>query len=467
MKPESSEFDSIYSTELTSAQKAALESVLFGNAASSQGTPPPQPQQRPQQPFNFDEPQVFTIDMTRKQNPSARQQSDPRVRVPQYREPRQREPQYREPQQRAPQYREPQSRNPQAPYRAKRRKKPSLQSRIKKLLMILIPVIILGFWVRFMIEPDPPSAEILSKTILIGETVVPGDFVRNVTGASEIVSIEFVDQPDVYAHQSQRVEIIITDENGKSSTFESTLTIQLNQSPPVIEGTDTIISTLGNPIMYRHGVSAKDDFGRELELHVDSDNVNQNEVGVYSIRFWAVDLTGIMSEIFEEVHIVDADVVYIHERVDSILDEILTAGMSQLEKVSAIHQWVRVNISYAAVIGGPDTVYENAYRALRDRQGDCYVYYAISELLLTRAGIPNMPIERIPGTPTRHRWSLVNPDDLGWHHFDATVTRLQLGAKTAFFTDSQARDFTRQFVEFNGTRDFYTFNPELYPDIVQ
>jgi len=35
------------------------------------------------------------------------------------------------------------------------------------------------------------------------------------------------------------------------------------------------------------------------------------------------------------------------------------------------------------------------------------------------------------------------------------------------FTSSQAARYTRQIVEASGQRDFYTFNPLLYPEITQ
>jgi len=336
-----------------------------------------------------------------------------------------------------------------------------------KVLIGAMGIALLGVWVRCMIGTPPPGADIVDVTINIGDSVIPMDFIENIHSESEIISVEFVREPDVLAHTNQVVDIIITDEHEKSATFKANLIIRINREKPTIEGTGTIMSTVGNPIIYRQDVVARDDFGRPLELHVDSSEVNQNQVGVYAIKFWATDLTGNTTEIIEEVHIMNVDVNYVFEQVDIILGDIVNSEMSQLERVRAIHAWIRANISYASVIGGPETVLEDAYRALRERRGNCYVFYAIGEVMLTRAGIENRPVDRIPGTPTRHRWSLVNPDNLGWHHFDTTPTRLGLGSETAFFTDSQARDFTNRFIDFNGTQDFYTYNPDLYPPVVQ
>jgi hypothetical protein len=95
-------------------------------------------------------------------------------------------------------------------------------------------------------------------------------------------------------------------------------------------------------------------------------------------------------------------------------------------------------------------------------------FFSISEIMLTRAGIPNEQIDRIPGTPLRHRWNLVNPDDLGWHHFDSFPSPFGVGRQKAFFTDSQAEEFTHQFAtrEENPMNNYYTYDPSLYPTIV-
>jgi hypothetical protein len=313
----------------------------------------------------------------------------------------------------------------------------------------------------------PPTVHVTNHTINIGETVYPEDFISVIYSDFEIISIAFVNPPDTSAHSNQQVQIRVTDDRDNVTIVDARLNITLNTSPPVITGTQPIVSRLGNPIVYRTGVTVQDDFGRALELQVDSSNVDPHTEGVYTVIYYATDLSGLSTEVRETVTIINVDVDYVNGHIDAILSDILNDSMTELEKVKEIHTWVITNISYAAGTDDPATAYEDAYRALRDRQGNCFRFYAVSELLLTRAGIDNMPISRIPGTPTRHRWSLVNPDGLGWHHFDTTPTRLGLGAETAFFTDSQAREFTQRFVEFNGTEDFYTYTPGLYPEIVQ
>jgi len=318
-----------------------------------------------------------------------------------------------------------------------------------------------------VVDTTPPTATATSVVLSAGETASAWNFVIDPYDASGIQSIDFVNVPNFLSDRNQIVEIEIIDNNGNRSVFMSELIVILNMDEPTIEGTDTIVSRVNDPIIYLRGITAFDDFGRSLDVQVDSSRVDQFTVGEYIVIYYAVDATGNRAEVSEAVFIIDVDIEAVHAEVDIILARIINDGMSQLEIVRAIHRWIQGNIVYAGIRGGPPTTYEAAYRALRNRSGNCFNYYALAEVLLTRAGVPNMLIERIPGTPTRHRWNLVNPDELGWHHFDSVPARLGLGIRTAFFTDSQAREFARRKLEEHGTNHYYTFNPELYPEIVQ
>jgi len=282
--------------------------------------------------------------------------------------------------------------------------------------------------------------------------------------------VEFVSEPDVFAHGVQDVEVRLTDFNNISAVIASKLTILFDDSDPVIEGAGTITSRRGNSILYRQGVTAHDSFGRDLteEIQVDSSIVDHNATGEYTVIYSVTDLSGRETILPVTVQIVNVDVDSVNSRVDTVLKDILSDGMSQLEQVRAIHRWIRTNLSYASSAIEPENTYEGAYRALTDRRGNCFNYFSLSEVMLTRAGVPNMRIDRIPGTSARHRWNLVNPDDEGWHHFDTTPVRsMNFGSRTAFFTASEARNFTAQIQEEIGTRNFYVYDPDLYPPIVE
>ena len=321
--------------------------------------------------------------------------------------------------------------------------------------------------ILYVTDTTPPSATAIPKSIHIGEEVEPEDFVVDVFDASPIASIEFVEAPDIFSRFDQIVEVVIEDVHGNLKVFASSLSVQLNESPPVFEGLKTIETMVGSPILYRQGVTALDDFGREIEFEVDSSGVDQYTEGLYTAIFWVEDFTGFRTEVEVKVNVINIDPEYVNTKVDEILAGIVNDGMSQLDKVIAIHRWVRANINYSVTRGGPESAYEGAYIALQDRRGNCFIFYSISELLLTRANIPNMRIQRIEGTPTRHRWNLVNPDGLGWHHFDAYPTRIGQSDRMAHFTTSEARSFAHQIQAVNNMRDYYTFDVDKYPETVE
>ncbi|MCL2396981.1 MAG: transglutaminase-like domain-containing protein [Defluviitaleaceae bacterium] len=313
-------------------------------------------------------------------------------------------------------------------------------------------------------DTTPPTATPVNRTMTMGQDVFAEDFVVNIQDASPIGSIGFVSEPDIYAPGEQVVEVYIEDIFGNRAVFTSTLTLRPNEIPPTITGVRDLEIMRGNPIMFRQGVSATDAFGRDLEFTVDSSRVDANVLGAHTVVYIAEDSQGLRTEVTATVHIVDVDPAWINQRTDEILAGILRDGMTQVQQARAIFDWIGQNVGYAADIGR-ETVYEGAFQALTQRRGNCFVFYSISEVMLTRAGIPNMRIDRIPGTRTRHRWNLVNPDDMGWFHFDTTPNRVTFNR--FMFTNTQAVEFTELIQQEVGTRYYYVFDPTLYPEIIE
>ena len=320
-----------------------------------------------------------------------------------------------------------------------------------------------------IVDTTPPTATSVDGTTRIGEDVNPEDFVTDVFDASPINSIIFVEYPNIYARDNQVVQIAIEDIFGNRSFFSAELTILLNQEPPVIEGVPDIIeSEVGTEIDYLNGITAFDDFGRELEVVVYNQDVDTDTEGTYTVIYRAEDLTGLSTEIVVTVHVLSVSPEYIYERVDATLARILNDRMTQTEKVRAIYTYMIRNLTSATVDREqPQSLLAEAYRAVENRRGDSYVYSAYASVLLERAGIPNMLIDRIDTAEKSHRWNLVNPDGSGWRHFDAFPTGLVLGIQASGFTDAQAKDFARRIEAHNKTKDYFTYNPELYPEIVQ
>ena len=320
-----------------------------------------------------------------------------------------------------------------------------------------------------VVDTTPPVVITEDKEILIGEDVAPEDFVAEIHDPSPPFTIDFHTVPDVFAAYDQTVEVVVADAFGNSAFSSALLSILLNTAPPVLEGVEEVIeSKVDTPVPYDRGVTAHDDFGRELEVQVKNDGVDEGTIGTYSAVYWAEDLTGLYSEVEVTVHIISVDPEEVTKIIDDLLASILKDGMTQSEKVVAIHNWVRWNVGKTTTGSGSQSITEEAYRALRgERKGDAHGYASVSSLMLTRAGIPNMRIERIDTAEIRHHWLLVNPDELGWHHYDPYPTSLVLGELTSMFTDAQAKGIAKRVKDHIGTEDYYTYDTEQYPEVVK
>jgi hypothetical protein len=90
---------------------------------------------------------------------------------------------------------------------------------------------------------------------------------------------------------------------------------------------------------------------------------------------------------------------------------------------------------------------------------------AASHVLLTRAGIDNRIVQRIPEATSPHYWNLVNAGT-GWRHFDTCPSPTgAVGFDERFmFTESQAREYTETIT----ARDhYYDYDKSTVPEAVE
>ncbi len=136
---------------------------------------------------------------------------------------------------------------------------------------------------------------------------------------------------------------------------------------------------------------------------------------------------------------------------DSVLAAITTPEMGQAQKAQAIYSWIRGNFRYAGHSATRDWVTE-AYQGLRRHHGDCYTYFAVSQALLTRAGMPS--IEVIRCTDNDHFWNLTMVDG-AWYHFDATPRSWH--GNYCLLTDAQILSLSARH------GNCFLFDQSLYP----
>ncbi|MCL2819325.1 MAG: hypothetical protein FWD38_00615 [Oscillospiraceae bacterium] len=322
-----------------------------------------------------------------------------------------------------------------------------------------------------IVDTTAPVALSVPVYTIIGEEVHPEQFVTEVFDASGISSIVFENEPDIFlaSADEQDVTIAIEDNNGNRTVITSTLTLELNQLPPVIEGVPEIIeSKTGNQIDYLAGVSAHDDFEREIEVTVTDIDVDINTLGTYTAIISATDFTGNTTEVEVTVHIISVDPDELAVRLREILSGITNNRMTQVDIARAVQKWVMSNITKSTSASSSDSVLEVAYQALERKQGNSFANSAVASALLTEAGVPNMLITRIESAAESHRWVLINPDDKGWHHFDAFRSGIVSHNSVSYmFTDAAAKAIAARIKTNLSIDDYYTYNTEMYPDIVK
>ena len=233
------------------------------------------------------------------------------------------------------------------------------------------------------------------------------------------VTFSFESEPDYDKVGEQTVVIAATDEGNNKTTAEAKLTLSIDTEPPVIKGVHNITVLIGDSVSYKNGVSVTDNSGNNITLNVDSSEVSLQMPGTYNITYTATDKAGNTAEKTATVTVraKSYDDATIDALAYGVLSRIINDSMSPMEKLNAIYSWIRGNVHY--VNHSDKTNYnQGAYEGLHDHKGDCFVYAATANALLSRAGIQTQIIAKIPAA-TNHYWNLVDIGE-GWHHFDTT-----------------------------------------------
>ena len=304
-------------------------------------------------------------------------------------------------------------------------------------------------------DVTPPTATPTHIHKFVGDRLDPNDFVTDITDQTP-VTVSFAAGPDNTAEGERAVDILLTDAYGNTAALTALLTLIHDTEPPVISGTlDKTIFT-GDTIAYRAGVTVTDNRDAEVALKIDSDAVDPKKEGVYPVIYSATDSSGNTATVQGTVTVFDVTRKQVYEMADGILAKITNASMSLYNKAQAIYSWVLSNVSYVSTSIKDDTMLA-AYRGLKDKRGDCFVFASVAELLLTRAEIDNIMLQRIPGQRATHYWSIINIGD-GWYHFDTTPH--QSGGSGFMLTESQALELAKK-----RSSTYYTYDKSLYPEV--
>ena len=309
--------------------------------------------------------------------------------------------------------------------------------------------------VMHVVDTVPPVVEVQNIEDFANVPKDAMDFASKVEDVTEVTAV-FKKEPDLTLLGTQQVELVFTDQGGNRVEKSAQLTLKEDKEPPVIHGAADITIYAKDTVSYRKDVTVTDNSADGITLEVDTSKVNTSAEGVYPVTYVARDASGNTAQVTVNLTVLARkyDIDEVNALGDSVLARILKPEMSELDKVQAIYTYIMGHISYINDSDKGDWV-QAAYEGLMNRKGDCYVYASTAKLLLTRAGIKNMDIEKIP-SDTLHYWNLVDIGD-GWYHFDTTPRK---DHPTIFMWDD------KQMMEYSNTHDkSHNYDHSLYPEV--
>ncbi len=254
-----------------------------------------------------------------------------------------------------------------------------------------------------------------------------------------------------------------------ASSLSSEETTAADTDGPVISGAGNKTVLIGTPVLYKTGVTAVDEVDGPVKLEVNTSAVNPLVPGSYEVIYSASDKAGneaVTVAIFTFVEalptaeetqptsVFEPDNHELAAETRRIYDSIITADMTDRQKVTEIYRWTRSNIRFVDMIHEGDWE-DAALYAFQLRKGSCYMFFAAAKALIRMAGIPQIDVEKMP-LPGRamHYWNLVYIDD-SWYHVDSTPRAY--GGEYLFLTDEQMLECSEQH------NDCFDFDLRIYP----
>ncbi len=293
-----------------------------------------------------------------------------------------------------------------------------------------------------------------------------------VVNLPEGYSVRFAQKYTFNQIKEYTLELILTDERGKESTHTVKLNLIVDEEAPTVTGLKDLSVVLGRGVSYLSGVKATDNCDGAVTLTVDSSKVNLREVGVYPVYYTATDAAG--NTVTYPLHVTVYEPQVTEEmlwaELDPVIDRIISNGMTTIQKIEAIYDYVYDNVAYVSTADKSDWVHA-AYEGLTRHRGDCYTYFALSKAFFERLGIENMDLQRdatvVVLVNERHFWNLVNigtAENPRWYHFDACHLKDLPKSWGLLMTDAQLAWYTEEKVSANGVGNyFYAFDSTRYP----
>ncbi len=255
----------------------------------------------------------------------------------------------------------------------------------------------------------------------------------------------------------------------------------VDTEPPVITGAQALTVEAGQPVSYRSGITVTDNVDASVSLQVDASQVDLTRPGQYPVVYSAIDAQGNQATVTITVTVTVPEPppeetappvpsqtgaepqigteARAYELADGILAGIVSSGMTQTQKAEAIFRYVNSHITYVGSSDKSNWAAE-ACNGFTWGRGDCFTYFACSKALLTRAGIPNVDLQRTGGQ-SRHYWQLVNVGS-GYLHFDACPHPTGHPLRCFLLTEADVRAYSASITN-PYYRNYYVYDYDACP----
>lgn len=316
----------------------------------------------------------------------------------------------------------------------------------------------------------PPKIKSKKAALWLGEEAKPEDFVKKLSDASD-VTVSYRKKPDFSKTGVTKVSLLAEDFYGNKTKFTAKMTISRDTAAPSILGVRDLSFPQGVTITYRKSVFAMDNKDGAVSFQVDSSQ-NPGKQGTYPVTYLAEDSSGNQSSVTAKITITEP-LAITEEDVWALADEILLElGIApvgsdvgrEYRELRAIFDWCASNIHYTG-ISDKSSELKAAHDGLTTRTGDCYTYFSVADMLLTRAGYESMEIDR-SGTNTFHSWNLVKYQD-SWYHFDACPLLAGETFVPFLVSDQDLTAFSKDYGKRHpdeSHQNYYQFSPDSYPE---
>lgn len=323
-----------------------------------------------------------------------------------------------------------------------------------------------------IVDTIAPVAIVQEGSVEVDGTLTPESLVVSSSDESE-TTISFKTQPNLSSVKTIEVIVLVSDTSGNTSEYPVTVHVVYDQTDPVIIEERQLYVLVGSlTVDYWDLVSVGDAKSSIASTEIDDTQVNLNKIGVYPVILSASDEAGNSVSLTRNVNVVKETTYYTMKSlndplnnkadafVDAVIAEIITAEMTQTEKLRAVYDWLlnemvyQTDVSHDYAIDTYNKMDDYALLGFTKFKGHCFHYASMAALLIDTMDLEMTLVEGEGYSSTAeshyviHFWIMVKVDG-HYVHFDPLYEYLYLKYSTHkdFFlvSDSDIYDLTHRW----------------------